>query len=80
MMTRQKLACTLTGEAPAVTGINLQVRTGMSVPFARHMLKNGEAPSVEPVNLQVRTGMRVPFANYMVDDKGKAAQSAKPKS
>lgn len=54
----------LTGEAPSVSGVNLQVRTGMSVPFARHMLNNGEAPAVEPVNLQVRTGMSVPFASY----------------
>lgn len=55
-------------EGPTVEAVNLQVRTGMSVPFATHMLPaDAAAPVVEPVNLQVRTGMSVPFAPHMLD-------------
>lgn len=66
-------------EAPSVEAVNLQVRTGMSVPFAPHMVKATEAPTVEPVNLQVRTGMSVPFASYMVGDKAAKPAPVKPK-
>jgi hypothetical protein len=52
-------------EGPVVGSVNLQVRTGMSVPFAPHML-DGSAPSVTDVNLQVRTGMSVPFQPHML--------------
>ena len=62
-------------EAPTVESVNLQVRTGMSVPFAAHMLGT-EAPSVDGVNLQVRTGMSVPFAPHMLDKAG--APSVEP--
>ncbi len=51
---------------PDVSEVNLQVRTGMSVPFAPHMLT--DAPSTDPVNMQVRTGMSVPFAKHMLAD------------
>jgi hypothetical protein len=60
-------------EAPTVGSVNLQVRTGMSVPFAPHML-DGSAPSVTDVNLQVRTGMSVPFQPHMLE-KGDTAAS-----
>ena len=57
-------------EAPTVDGINFQVRTGVSVPFAPHMLGGfAEAPSVDSTNFQVRTGVSVPFAPHM---RGKA--------
>lgn len=66
-------------ETPSVEAVNLQVRTGMSVPFAPHMVKAEETPTAEPVNLQVRTGMSVPFASYMVDDKATKPAPVKPK-
>lgn len=52
---------------PAVTSVDFQVRTGLSVPFAPHMRGTDAAPSVEPVNLQVRTGLSVPFSPHMRD-------------
>jgi hypothetical protein len=52
-------------EHPSINSINMQVRTGVSVPFAPYML-TGEAPSVDGINMQVRTGVSVPFAPYMV--------------
>ena len=54
-------------EAPMVGLINLQVRTGCSVPFAPHML-DGSAPSVTDVNLQVCTGCSVPFQPHMLEN------------
>jgi hypothetical protein len=53
-------------EAPTVGSVNLQVRTGASVPFQPHML-DGSSPSVTDVNLQVRTGASVPFQPHMLD-------------
>lgn len=52
-------------EPPAVTPVDFQVRTGLSVPFAPHMRAADAAPSVAPVNFQVRTGLSVPFASHM---------------
>lgn len=54
-------------DLPEVAGINLQVRTGLSVPFASYMAARGEAPTpgAEPIPFQVRTGLSVPFADYM---------------
>ncbi len=79
MTSRTWIARAAALEAPEVGSVNLQVRTGMSVPFARHMVKSAEAPSAEPVNLQVRTGMSVPFSTYMVSEKSAEAQTAKAK-
>ena len=67
-------------EAPVVEDVNLQVRTGMSVPFAPHMLGAAEAPSAEAVNLQVRTGMSVPFASYMIDEKPEQTKTSQSKA
>lgn len=68
-------------DAPTVTAINMQVRTGTSVPFAPHMTDTGsvEAPSVEAINMQVRTGTSVPFASYMTGDKKAADKKPAPK-
>lgn len=76
----ERIARSASVEAPRVDAVNLQVRTGMSVPFAPHMLGDAEAPSVKPVNLQVRTGMSVPFASYMVADKPAAAPEPQAKA
>jgi hypothetical protein len=46
--------------------VNMQVRTGASVPFQPHML-DGSSPSVTDVNMQVRTGASVPFQPHMLD-------------
>ena len=81
MTIRSRIGTMVALEAPTVEPINLQVRTGMSVPFARHMLATAEAPSVEPINLQVRTGMSVPFASYMVETTSPSTQTqTKPKT
>lgn len=55
--------------APAIDAVNLQVRTGLSVPFASYMAgrEDAPAPSAEPINFQVRTGLSVPFADYMTN-------------
>lgn len=58
-------------EAPSIDSINFQVRTGISVPFAPHMVGD-EAPSVDSMNFQVRTGISVPFAPHMKGDAPKA--------
>ena len=68
----RRLAAATSIEAPTVGSVNLQVRTGMSVPFAPHML-DGSAPSVTDVNLQVRTGMSVPFQPHMLEKGDTAA-------
>lgn len=54
--------------APAVEGVDFQVRTGLSVPFASYMAARADAPapSAEPVDFQVRTGLSVPFNPYML--------------
>lgn len=53
--------------APHVGAINMQVRTGLSVPFVSYMAGRDEtpAPKAEPVPFQVRTGLSVPFADHM---------------
>jgi len=48
---------------PTVSAIQMQVRTGTSVPFSPYMAET--APSVDPIQMQVRTGTSVPFAPYM---------------
>jgi hypothetical protein len=54
---------------PTIETIAMQVRTGVSVPFAPHMLRDSAAaPSIQPVAMQVRTGVSVPFATYMLGD------------
>jgi hypothetical protein len=68
----RRLASADSIEAPMVGSVNLQVRTGMSVPFQPHML-DGSAPSVNEVNLQVRTGMSVPFQPHMLEKGDTAA-------
>ncbi len=64
--------------SPELGAVNMQVRTGLSVPFADYMMSRGEAgpPSVEGVNLQVRTGLSVPFASYMASTGASAAKLA----
>jgi hypothetical protein len=59
-------------EAPVVAPVNLQVRTGLSVPFAPYMTAGAGAggPEVAPVDFQVRTGLSVPFSPSMVDKSG----------
>lgn len=54
--------------SPEIAAVNLQVRTGLSVPFASYMAAREEAPapSAEPVPFQVRTGLSVPFNPYML--------------
>lgn len=56
-------------DSPAASGIDFQVRTGLSVPFASYMASRSEAPAptAEAVPFQVRTGLSVPFADYMTD-------------
>ena len=63
-MTYATLAARAALEAPTVTAINMQVRTGTSVPFSPYMA-DGAAPTVDAVNMQVRTGTSVPFSPYM---------------
>lgn len=81
---RQRLASQLRlAEAvasPAVEGVNFQVRTGLSVPFASYMAARDEAstPAVEPVDFQVRTGLSVPFASYMTSRGGADRPAAEP--
>ncbi len=62
--------------APEVAAVNLQVRTGLSVPFASYMAARDEAsaPSAEPVPFQVRTGLSVPFAGHMTGQSRPAAE------
>ncbi|MCL4766737.1 MAG: hypothetical protein KJZ80_10925 [Hyphomicrobiaceae bacterium] len=68
---RQELARRIgraeTGAAPYIAAVNMQVRTGLSVPFAGYMAARDEAPppDAEPVRFQVRTGLSVPFADHM---------------
>src|SRR5262245_31752729 len=75
----QRIATTKSLGAPRLDAVNMQVRTGLSVPFADYMVsRNGlEAPNVEGVNFQVRTGLSVPFASYM-SGASSAAPSTKP--
>lgn len=63
-MSYSSLAARAALEAPSVTAINMQVRTGTSVPFSPYMV-DGSAPSVDAINMQVRTGTSVPFSPYM---------------
>lgn len=54
--------------APEIAAVNMQVRTGLSVPFAAHMLSHGDGiaePDVTGLDMQVRTGLSVQFAPYM---------------
>ena len=51
-------------ERPSIDNIDMQVRTGCSVPFKPYMV-TGEAPSVDGIDMQVRTGCSVPYADYM---------------
>jgi len=54
--------------APEIAVVNMQVRTGLSVPFASYMTAREDAspPSAEPIPFQVRTGLSVPFNPYML--------------
>ena len=54
-------------ESPSVETVHMQVRTGLSVPFAAHMVgaDGSAAPEISSVDFQVRTGLSVPFASYM---------------
>lgn len=49
----------------SVDAIDMQVRTGSSVPFKPYMM-TGDAPAVSAIDMQVRTGSSVPFNAYMV--------------
>ena len=53
------------GAAPSIGAIDMQVRTGSSVPFNAYMI-TGEPPSVGGIDMQVRTGSSVPFNAYMI--------------
>ena len=59
-------------EAPSVSAVNFQVRTGISAPFEPHMAEEAK-PSVAPVNFQVRTGISAPFEPHMTGDKEETA-------
>src|SRR5258706_6761252 len=74
----RRIATTEALASPELDAVNMQVRTGLSVPFANYMMSRGEAgpPSVEGVNLQVRTGLSVPFASYMASTGASAAKPA----
>jgi hypothetical protein len=57
-------------EAPAIEAVNMQVRTGLSVPFAPFMSSvsaSSGSPDIKPVDFQVRTGLSIPFAPDMID-------------
>lgn len=64
----RRLELTESVTPPAVDGVDFQVRTGLSVPFASYMAArdNASAPSAEPIDFQVRTGLSVPFNPYML--------------
>lgn len=62
-------------EAPMVTSVNFQVRTGVSAPFEPHMTGDEETPAVAPVNFQVRTGVSAPFEPHMTGDQAPAADA-----
>jgi len=65
-------------DAPEVEAVNMQVRTGLSVPFAPHMRgADSSAPDIAPVDFQVRTGLSVPFASHMANQNA-AGPSADP--
>ena len=70
--TRSRMLSALGGEAPSLSAIDMQVRTGASVPFARYML-SAEAPAASPIDMQVRTGASVPFDRYMLSGEAPAA-------
>jgi hypothetical protein len=76
----RRLARATSIEAPSVSDVNMQVRTGCSVPFQPHMLEKGDtaaAPTVDNVNMQVRTGCSVPFASFMVAEPKPAVEPQK---
>lgn len=60
-------------EAPMVSSVNFQVRTGVSAPFEPHMTGDGENAEVKSVNFQVRTGVSAPFEPHMTGEDDKAA-------
>lgn len=61
-------------EAPMVSSVNFQVRTGISAPFEPHMTGDGENAEVKSVNFQVRTGISAPFEPHMTGDDKKATE------
>ena len=54
--------------SPEIAAVNMQVRTGLSVPFASYMAACNDSPTprAEPIPFQVRTGLSVPFNPYML--------------
>lgn len=63
-------------EAPMVSSVNFQVRTGISAPFEPHMTGDGENAEVKSVNFQVRTGISAPFEPHMTGDDAQAADQS----
>jgi hypothetical protein len=66
---------------PEIRAVNMQVRTGLSVPFAAYMMARSDtlpAPEVGAVNMQVRTGLSIPFASYMVGRDEASAPAVDP--
>lgn len=63
----QRIASADVIAAPQIEAVNMQVRTGLGVPFASHMSgQNASQPSADKVDMQVRTGRSALSNPYML--------------